>query len=154
MLVFVGLGRGQQAGGNSAPGTGPPVVNWFCCGPWRKGHEQPIRQTVDIRLIHSPQRDELPLACLAASLGCAARREKAPQLGQRARRQPVVAGWSGWNVHDLGQIHHGVPRNCKGQLGLRLQGSLSIGDEQRASIQYRRKRRQPRLVVVLRTEVT
>ncbi len=84
----------------------------------------------------------------------ALRGEEFAEPVQILRGEALSVRCGGPDDEDLRQIHDGVPRNRKRQLRLAFTGSFDAGHQQRASVKDGRERGQPRLVVVLRAEVS
>src|SRR5215475_5676292 len=70
-----------------------------------------------------------------------------------AWREPVSVRVMGTRIEYMRDIDHGVPGNRECELCLVLRYSLDTNHDQCADVQYRRQRRQPGLIAVLRAVV-
>src|SRR2546430_10885516 len=136
------------------PGRSLPIVfAFFQRNPRRQRLVQIIGQRIDVGLIHFAKRSEFAVSFLSVAKFHAMLGENVADLAQSWFGQPIVRQRLGRGAEDLREVDDGVTRDRKSKLGLFFASALDTDDNERAGVQNRRERCDPRLVVVLRAKI-
>src|SRR6266851_7692117 len=136
------------------PGRGLPIVfTFFQRNPRRQRLVQIIGQRIDVGLIHFAKRSEFAVGFFSVMEFHAVLGEDVADLAQSLFGQPVVRQRLGRGAEDLREVDYGVTRDRKSKLGLFFASAFDTDDDERARVQNRRERSDPRLIVVLRSKI-
>src|SRR5216683_484349 len=134
-------------------GSLPIVFAFFLGNPRRQRLVQIIRQRVNVRLIHFAKIGEFAIGFFTVMELHSVLGEGIADVTQILLRQTIVRQRFGRGAEHLREIDDGVPRDGKSKLGLFFTCALNSNHDERASVQYRRQRSDPRLVVMLRAKI-
>src|SRR6266436_2498720 len=156
--MFIGDSGGyflvDHPGGLRPSSSLPVVFAFFLRNPRRQLLVQIVRQGIDVRLVHLAKLRKFAVGLFSVMKFHAVLRENVADTPQILYRQASLRQGLGCRAEDLRKVNNGVTRDRESKLSLFFASALDANDRESASIQNRRKRSDPGLVIVLRAKIS